>query len=163
MDIKTLKLKLELLTDSAFAVHNDRKSHTGKIITVGNKGFPIAIKSHKQKITTTSSTEAELVGLHDSLDLLMWCKEIMNFMGYKQDNIKVYQDNTSTISQSYLGKPSNGHKRWIDIKYFWIKELIDNKHAELHHLPRKEMTADLFASIRIGESFRDLRKAIHIL
>ena len=163
MDTKYNKLELELLTDSAFAVHYDRRSHTGKMIVIGDNGFPVAIKSHKQKINTTSSTESELVGLHDSLDLLMWCREIMKFMGYEQNCTKIFVDNTSTITQAYMGKPSNNNKRWIDIKYFWIKELIDNGHVELHHKPREEMTADLFASIRVGKGFYKYREAIHVL
>ena len=50
--------------DAAFAVHNDMKSHTGATVTMGKGG--IASWSMKQKITTISSTEAELVGVDDA-------------------------------------------------------------------------------------------------
>ena len=51
--------------DASFAVHNDMKSHTGGRMTLGN-GALIAM-STKQKLNTTSSAEAELVGVSDSL------------------------------------------------------------------------------------------------
>jgi len=51
--------------DASFAVHNDMKSHTGGVMTLGS-GALIAM-STKQKLKTISSTEAELVGVSDSL------------------------------------------------------------------------------------------------
>jgi len=51
--------------DASFAVHNDMKSHTGGVMTLGS-GALIAM-SAKQKLNTTSSTEAELVGVSDSM------------------------------------------------------------------------------------------------
>ena len=64
--------------ETVAVVHDDRKSHTGKYITLGYLGPPIAIKSNKQRMVADSSTEAELIALHDSLDLLMWCRKIMD-------------------------------------------------------------------------------------
>ena len=45
--------------DSAFAVHEDMPSHTGAYMTFGRGMMNGA--SNKQKIDTTSSTEAEVV------------------------------------------------------------------------------------------------------
>ena len=66
------KTKLDLLTieannygkitwylDAAFGVHNDLKSHTGAVMTLG-KGCIQSI-STKQKVNSRSSTEAELI------------------------------------------------------------------------------------------------------
>jgi hypothetical protein len=50
--------------------------------------------------------------------------------------------------------------RHIDIKYFFIKEFIDNKLIVLEHKPRENMLADFFASPRGGQSFRRMREAI---
>lgn len=155
--------QLSVFVDSAFGVHDDRKSHTGKVITVGWGGFPIAVKSHKQKVVSTSSCEAELIGLHDCLDLVMWCREIMNFIGATQKTTKVHVDATSTITQAHLGRPAQNTKRWIDIKYFWITQLIELKLVQLVHLQRDKMLADPMASVRIGASFRSNRDKLLLL
>jgi len=56
--------------DASFAVHSDMRSHTGAVMSLG-KGALIAM-STKQKLNTTSSTEAELVGVSDSMPFNMW-------------------------------------------------------------------------------------------
>jgi len=56
--------------DASFAVHSDMRSHTGAVMSLG-KGALIAM-STKQKLNTTSSTEAELVGVSDSMPYNMW-------------------------------------------------------------------------------------------
>ena len=55
--------------DASFAVHNDMKSHTGSIMTLST-GALIAM-STEQKLNTTSSTEAELVGVSGSMPFNM--------------------------------------------------------------------------------------------
>ena len=56
--------------DASFAVHGDMKSHTGTVMSLGY-GALIAL-SMKQKLNTTSSTEAKLVGVSDSMPFNMW-------------------------------------------------------------------------------------------
>ena len=55
--------------DARFAVHPDMKSHAGATFTLGN-GRIISISS-KQKISTKSSTEAELAAVDNALPLAL--------------------------------------------------------------------------------------------
>ena len=55
-------------------MHADMKSHTGMTITLG-KGS-IFVGSRKQ-CNTKNSTEAELVGISDSLSMIIWCREFV--------------------------------------------------------------------------------------
>ena len=55
--------------DASFGVQIDMKSHTESVITLG-KGVVYA-KSSTQKLTTKSSTKAELVGLSDSANQVL--------------------------------------------------------------------------------------------
>lgn len=48
--------------DASFAVHQDMRSHTGGALSFGRGA--VYGTSTKQKINTTSSTEAETVGIH---------------------------------------------------------------------------------------------------
>ena len=56
--------------DASFVVHLDCKSHTGACLTLGH-GSVLSI-STKQKINNKSSTEAELVGVDDTMIFVMW-------------------------------------------------------------------------------------------
>jgi hypothetical protein len=69
----------------------------------------------------------------------------------------VSQDNTSTITIAYMGRSSSyGKHRFIDIRYFWFKEHLEAKFAELVYLA----SADLLASIRSEAEFRHFSKLI---
>ena len=98
----------EVLTwniDASYAVHPDCKSHTGAAVTLGQGTFiPI---SSKKKIVSRSSTEAELIGVVDTLSFMMWAKLFFQEQmkhGSKGSKLKnlgknvVYeQENTSSI------------------------------------------------------------------
>ena len=56
--------------DEAFTVHPDMKSHTGAYMTFG-KGMANG-STKTQKIITTSSTEARVVAVYESMPAIMW-------------------------------------------------------------------------------------------
>jgi Reverse transcriptase (RNA-dependent DNA polymerase) len=59
--------------DASFAVHPDmRTSHTGN--TMSLRRGSVYSTSRKQQINTKSSTEAELVGVDDSMPLVVWTR-----------------------------------------------------------------------------------------
>merc|ERR1712078_675722 len=106
----------------------DYRSHTGATLTLG-KGALIS-SSMKQKINTKSSTEAELVGVDDSLNMVMWSKL---FMEYQMKDHKegertkllgrttiIQQDNTSAIKMERFGKRSSTKRtRHLSIRYYY--------------------------------------------
>lgn len=154
---------LTLFVDVAWATHWDRKSHTGGVVTIGSKRrVPIIWKSGKQKVVAASSTEGELIGLSDYLDLVLLARSYFEFLLMRIDlPIQVMQDNTSTITVSYLGRPSlHSRRRFVDIRYFWFKQFLDNDTVKLVYCPSGKMLADLLASVRSGEAFKGLRDAL---
>jgi hypothetical protein len=56
--------------DASFAAHPDMKGHTGGVMTLGKGG--VYGTSTRQKLVTKSSTEAELVGVSDVLQQVIW-------------------------------------------------------------------------------------------
>jgi hypothetical protein len=92
--------------DTSFAVHPDMKSHTGGTVSLGKES--LYSLSHKQCINTKSSTEAELVGVDDSMPLVIWTRNFLEAQGFKvQDNV-IFQDNQSAILLEKNGKTSSG-------------------------------------------------------
>ena len=58
--------------DASFAVHNDMRSHTRAILTFG-RGVLFSL-SNKQKVNSTSSTVAKIIGVDDAMNFVMWVK-----------------------------------------------------------------------------------------
>ena len=136
-------------------VHSDAKSHTGTVVSMG-KG-PIMAKSTKQKIVTKSSTEAELVGMSDSVSLVIWCRNFLESQGYKVPPAKVFQDNLSTIAMVRSGKPTSDRTRHVSIRYFFVHDREVNGEVQLEYKPTKEMIADILTKPLQGELFTRLR------
>ena len=70
--------------DALYVTHWDFRIHTGAVMSMG-KGV-IMIFSIKHKLNTTSSTEAELVGIADALFFIVWVKYFMESQGYTIDS-----------------------------------------------------------------------------
>jgi hypothetical protein len=142
--------------DAAYAVHHDCKSQTGAGMSLG-KGM-VCSYSWKQKIVTKSSTEAELVGVDDSLGCILWAKYFMEEQGYDMEPLLLYQDNMSAIRLETNGKASSSRRtKHIKVKYFYIKEKIDNGEIVVKHCPTEQMWTDINTKPKQGKVFREFR------
>lgn len=79
--------------DGAFAVHSDMKGHTGGFMTFG-RGM-VDGSSRGQKINTTSSTECEVVAVHENIPAMLWTRHFLAEQGYPLNPTIVHQDNLS--------------------------------------------------------------------
>jgi hypothetical protein len=71
------------------------------------KGSPIS-SSTKQKLNTRSSTKAKLVGVDDSLALVIWTRNFLQAQGLKVTDNIIYQDNQSAVLLECNGRASSG-------------------------------------------------------
>jgi hypothetical protein len=141
--------------DASFAVHEDMKSHTGVWITLGRGGF--YVRSTKQRLMTKSSTESELVGMSDALPMVVWFSNFLAAQGHVLLPAIIYQDNQSTIALAEKGKSTSDRTRHINIRYFFIKDLIDKGEVKIEYKPTDDMIADLLTKPLQGQKFRELR------
>ena len=145
--------------DAAFAVHEDVRSHSGATMTLG-KGMIIS-GSTKQKINTRSSTEAELVGMDDYVSKVLWTKFFIEAQEFPVNQNIVLRDNTSTMKLEVNGKWSSGKRtRHLNIKYFYVTDLIKRNEIELKNCPTEKMIADYMTKPLVGSKFKHLRKEI---
>ena len=149
----------ESYVDASFAVHNDRKSHTGLVDRIGDA--VVDTKSSKQKINTNSSCEAEIVAVSESLDRMVQSHDFLSHQGYHnlQANI-LYQDNESTMSLINHGRARSESTRHIDIKYFYVKDYVERGRLVVQQKPTELMIADFFTKPLHGERFVWLRNII---
>jgi hypothetical protein len=129
--------------DASFAVHPDMKSHTGGAMSLG-RGAVHGTSTH-QKINTTSSTEAEVVGMHEVLPQILWTLYFLEAQGYRVEESVIYQDNQSAILLAKNGCGSSSKRTWhINIRYFFVADRIASKEVRVEYCPTGEMIADFF-------------------
>jgi hypothetical protein len=130
--------------DSSYAIHEDAKSHSGISISLTAGGAAILAMSKKQTIVAQSSTEAELVALHSATRICVWLQQLLISMGLNDLQCPlIYQDNNSTIILARGGKASATRTKHINVRYFSMKEYLDNGQIEIAHKGTDEMVADV--------------------
>jgi Reverse transcriptase (RNA-dependent DNA polymerase) len=162
-DVLTIQINkaegIKWYVDAAFAVHHDKRSHTGAYMTLGQGAFYAT--STKQKINTRSSTEAELVSLDDVLAKVLWVKRFMSEQGLNTDHNIIYRDNVSSMKLEENGKSSSGKRtRHFDIKYFYITDLIKRDEVKIEYCPTEIMIADYMTKPIVGSKFHKLKKVV---
>jgi hypothetical protein len=149
--------------DCGFGVHSDRKSHSGDVTRLGKeKKSAISWGSSKHKSVTDSSTSGELVTVSDKADKPLFLISQLEFLLVKVIKpVPIMQDNTSTITIAYLGRPSlHSRRRYLDIRYYWIKQFLDSGVLAMQYCKSSEQIADILASVRHGSEFRAMRDQI---
>jgi hypothetical protein len=110
---------------------------------LGSINAPIHVICIKQKITTRSSTEAELVALAESVEDVLWARGLLNELSLEQKApTRIEQDNKSAMIMANRGPGRVGKSKAIDVRHFWITEHIENKEIHLVHVPSMQMIAD---------------------
>ena len=147
------------LIDGAFAVHDDMRSHTGSFMTFG-RGMMDG-SSTKQKINTTSSTEAEVVAVHDTMPSILWTLYFLEEQGYNMKPSVIHQDNQSAMLLETNGRGSSSKRtRHMNIRYFFVADVQARKQVVITYCPTDEMIGDFFTKPLGGAKFRRFRNII---
>jgi hypothetical protein len=152
------KLGLKAYIDASYGIHEDGKSHSGFISTLGSG--PIATASSKQKIVTKSSTEAELVAESDYASPVLAHQAFLESQGEPHGAATIFQDNQSTMAMLANGGSKSDRTRHISIRYFWTKERVDKGDLAIVYIPTDQMIADILTKPLQGEKFIQLRSSL---
>jgi hypothetical protein len=130
-------------TDANWAADKDtRKSVSGHAIYFG--GTLVSWKSKTQQCTTLSSTESEYVALASCVnDMEHICNILISFGIEVNLPMKVYVDNTGAISLS-KNWSTGGRTKHIDLRYHYIRELVEQGIIEVLFVRSEENTSDIF-------------------
>jgi hypothetical protein len=132
---------LQCSIDASFAINAGARSQTGIVIQLG--GALLAAYSNRQKLVTLSTAESELVALSSGTQEVVWFRGFLEEIGFKQTSpTPCEQDNKSTIMLANQGAGRGGKSRSIYVRYFWMKEKIDDGTIELVYTPSDDIIAD---------------------
>lgn len=151
---RNLKLKFDcknptitVYSDADFAANrDDRISMGGEILFLGNS--PIVWRSFKEKCISLSTMESELVAMTEATKELIWFKNIFKecslkgLVSFEQKPI-FYLDNQATIN--FVKSPvENSKTKHIDVKLFFVRDLIFKELFEIRYVKSKNNLADIF-------------------
>nr|GEY21668.1 hypothetical protein [Tanacetum cinerariifolium] len=127
-------------TDHA-GCHDTRRSTSGSVQFLGER--LISWSSKRQKSTAISSTEAEYIALSYCCAQILWMRSQLSDYGLAFNNIPMYCDNKSAIGLCYNNVQHSWSKH-IDIRYYFIKEQVENGVIKLYFINTEYQLADLF-------------------
>ena len=120
------------------------------------KGAAIS-SSNIMKCNTQSSTETELISVHDKLPDIIWTRYFAECQGYNIDEYIVFQDNMSSLSLEKNGRISSlKWMKYIKAKYLLIKDYYDSGEIDLRYCPTDVMWADVLTKPLQGQKFREM-------
>jgi hypothetical protein len=110
-----------------------RRSTTGHCMALA--GAAVSFKASTQKLTATSSTEAEFIAAVSAGKQVKYLRAILRQLGYRQLlPTPIYGDNKSSIQMINAQKPTE-RSRHIDIQHFAIQDWQENGDLTMRHIP----------------------------
>ena len=146
--------------DASLGSHPGNGRSQNGFIFYTEGGGPIQWGSHLANQVSTSSTMSEFINLSDNCKLLLPIIDFMGEVNYPQTTVKIEQDNKSTISLALNGRGNSSKSRHINIRHFWINELIERKIIDPIHTDTDTITADSFTKTIFGSRFYNFRSKI---
>lgn len=133
----------------------------GYVIHLGSEAISLASK--KQPIVQLYTIEAEYVATTAVAYQAVWMRRMLRDLHHNREGMKtIFCNKTLAIA---LSKNYVFHKRMkhIDVKYHFIKDLINNGEIVLRHCKSKEQFVDIFTKPLTRESFVYLRHCLGII
>ena len=150
---------VSLYVDSDYASDPDaRKSRYGYIILVN--GCPVAFGTGMRKKPSGSTPETEYVALAHGLRELLWLVQILKSMGVKiKLPIAVYEDNQTCIAIAN-NRMSQKRTRYVDVRYHFIRDYVEDGTIQLYYCETKRMLADILTKAIPRPQYAKLRQQV---
>lgn len=131
-------------------------------VSMGERNSYLHAKSAKQKIATTSSTEAEVVALVEAMKMCQWLRKVLTELGVSQLNpIIVHEDNKSCILMDNQSNAPNNNSRHFIARVEYLHSLALAVILLVLYLATAAMTADVRTKPQHGIQKRN--KSVSVL
>jgi hypothetical protein len=138
---KSDSLEVVAYSDSDY-VGEERKSTSGYVFTLA--GGAISWKSCKQTVTASSIMYAEFVACYEASGQVNWLKKFLPGLKVVDSihrPLKLYCDNYLAVQYAHNNR-SSGAAKHIDIKYYVVKDRVQDQMISLEHISTEKMLAD---------------------
>lgn len=154
------KVELSAFVDASFMTHRDMRGHTGYCIFADKIGSAAVLyRSVKQKSVADSSTEAEVIALHELVQHLLWVISIYEDMGvHIPKPVSVHNDNKSNItihSKDVIN--FKGRSKYIARKFFSVFEHVESGELKLVWTGTDDLVADFLTKAIHGGKFKKFK------
>lgn len=126
-------------------------------------GSPISWLAKKQSLVTLSTTEAEFVALALCIQELLYLRQLTGELGLTSSQpILIHEDNQSTIKIA-TNAELHGRSKHIDVRFMFVRDLIDSGEFDLKWCPTNDQLADFFTKAHPEPTFLSLRTRLGII
>ncbi|XP_040362272.1 uncharacterized protein LOC112202395 [Rosa chinensis] len=141
-------------TDADWAGNiTDRRSTSGYFTFVG--GNLVTWKSKKQKVVARSSAEAEYRGMARGLCELLWLRNLLRDLGFRQEKaMQLYCDNKAAIEIAH-NPVQHDRTKHVEVDRHFIKEKLDGQIIMFPFVPTEEQLADILTKALSSKAFYD--------
>jgi hypothetical protein len=133
---------LEGFTDADGNMAEDRRATSGYAFIIN--GGAVSWSAKKQELVTLSTTESEYVGAVHATKEAIWLRSLISqVFGSQLTATTLFSDNQSAIA---LASDHQFHPRTkhIDIRYHFIRWVVEEGKIRLVYCPTADMVADVF-------------------
>jgi hypothetical protein len=150
---------LHAYSDSDFASCVDTRRCIGGYVTFAFNSC-ISWVAKKLRSVVLSTTEAEYMFLCLLAQESLYMKQLLAELGFKIDSpITLFVDNQSTIL--VVKNPAlHGRSKHVDVKYHFIKDLVEQQVFIVTYVSTKEQLADIFTKPLDKPTFENLRSQL---
>lgn len=146
--------------DSDYAGDLDkRRSTTGYVFTLA--GGPVSWRSTLQSTVALSTTEAEYMAVTEAFKEAIWLQGLIKDLGIVQKNVNIFCDSQSAICLA-KNQVHHGRTKHIDVRFHFIREIIDEGNILLQKIQTAENPADMLTKVVSGIKFQHCKNLINI-
>ena len=129
-----------------------RRSTSGYAIFLGK--VMVSWCSHCQATIALSSTEAEYMSMCDCAQQILWIQSIFHECHLTLEHSIMFGDNKGAL-HIVQNPVMEGRSKHIDIKYYFLRECVENKSFLLNYVPTKQQEADLMTKNLTVQKFQE--------
>ncbi|GJR49373.1 retrotransposon protein, putative, ty1-copia subclass [Tanacetum coccineum] len=127
--------------DDHAGCQDTRRSTSGSMQLLGHR--LVIGSSKRQKSAAISSTEAKYITLSGCCAQVLWMRSQLTDYGLGFNKIPMYYDNKSVIALC-CNTVQHFRSKHIDIRFYYIKEKVENEVVELYFVNTEYQLADIF-------------------
>jgi hypothetical protein len=139
----------------------DRKSTSGCCFTLGST--MVSWCSRKQSSVALSTTEAEYIALSVAVREAVWLHKLLtDLFDHEMDPTTIHCDNQSCVKLSE-NPVFHDKSKHIEIKYHYIRDMVQRKTIHVQYLSTHEQIADIFTKPLAKTKFEYFRERLGLM